>query len=404
MEVRSGTMKVISVIIMLVAISLPVSAGEPLNPPAYPDEFGYIPNANEHGLLILSGSDSFYFPNDLFALESQDDQNFTYGMAWNWSNELANRHLLYMNCFSKLLRKSGWFNEEFDETKGLQIGLVAFTPDDLKETEIITTDRPYSSLVYATTSSAMNKKNEYSIETSLTLALAGTRLPGALQSGWHDIYRELDDTPDGEPYKPMGWRNQISNGTELTGKLTGRYTEFLNKGDNYDVTAFSELNLGYDTSIVFGAQVRIGEIREIRYASQAGYDSNGSGADKLQKEPRYIQPSKPEEVAEEIAEVDKKVPVRMREEFFFAGFKTNFVAYNGLLQGLSGTNKFDLNENQIEKVVHEAYIGFEYPISKVFKNGQYTSVKYVAHARTAEHKLADKRTHYWGEFVFTYQR
>lgn len=376
------------IILISLIISSSIVSAQPIPINGFPDRYAYLPHAAEKEWLLVSGSDSIVIPNDLFAPD-QSDQNYSFGLALNWSDSLANKHIAYKNWFGDGLRDYFNFDDEYQEEKYLQIGLTGFTPDFLDTDLPQFNDRPYANLVYFTTGTSMTKDSNQSISTELTWGIVGSNLGEGVQSGWHDLLRGLSNAET--PVKPLGWDNQISDGGELTGKMSLKYHEMLASSDLDDWTWFVEGNIGYHTGLAIGTQYRIGRLSKNRSPNRIDRSSPNSSADKSRVEPTPC-------------ECNESQSVRTRESYFFAGIKGSYMHYNGFLQGFSKHSVHELLDSEVKKEVLDVYLGFEFPISRLFKDQQYTSLTYRLNWRSKEHKLAKARNHLFGELIFTWQR
>jgi hypothetical protein len=95
--------------------------------------------------------------------------------------------------------------------RATQVGIIAMTPDDLKATEPLPDDRPYASLVYATSSQlVVAESGDRSRFTSLTLGVLGTGLAESLQRAVHKVQNGI---------VPAGWDHQVSEGGEPTARF-----------------------------------------------------------------------------------------------------------------------------------------------------------------------------------------
>ena len=118
---------------LLCTVSL-ISLGEenhPLNLPylaEYPDKYGFNPHAAQEDSIFFAGPDSFYFPNDAFSLLLNEDENFSFGIGWNWSDSLARKHILHTDLVQRKILSYFELNSSYSESQRLQFGLIGFTP------------------------------------------------------------------------------------------------------------------------------------------------------------------------------------------------------------------------------------------------------------------------------------
>jgi len=153
---------------------------------------------------------------DLLALADNEDRNYTQGTAFVYSSErLYNTHIFWP------IRKMGsWLDGSTPEgASTVALGGTAFTPLVLDSINPIIGDRPFSFLLYVSTSSIFRTQRQVSKKDlsktkylniyhtiGINYGVFGTNLGYEFQGWAHGIY------PTDRPEDPRGWEHQISAG------------------------------------------------------------------------------------------------------------------------------------------------------------------------------------------------
>lgn len=158
--------------------------------------------------------------NDLFG-PTRSDRDYTAGFALTYAGpratgrwNLLDRSLSALN--SAFLDQAG---KGGDLDAAVEFGLYGFTPQDLTRREVIRDDRPYSSLVYLSSSRSHpipGSRNGWT--TSLTLGVLGLGLFEAGQNAIHPIVGSE---------AAEGWDHQVSEGGEPTFRYSVAYHDYL---------------------------------------------------------------------------------------------------------------------------------------------------------------------------------
>ncbi len=311
----------------------------------------------------------FYIDQDMFVPFSNEDRDYTMGFAveFFWAKEKG----LYP--LDGLVKTAGeWLGiEKSDEdiVYSFMLGTLAYTPDDLSDSQPIYNDRPYSSLIYLSNKRVLTDgKNALAAE--VLLGLIGSKLPGEFQAGFHSMYREAFDLePTDDPVEPKGWRHQISDGGELTLRLrltNSRVQEKLSIPKKLDVTTTMGLSLGFQTNANLGFAIRAGKLRSPFWSLP--YDPVNRG--------NFV-PSKAED-----------------EWYFWTAFNARFVAYDALLQGQFRHSEVTFNYDEIEHVVYDGGIG----LTLGFDESQLTI---SANMKSADLKILPRKQ-IWGGINYMY--
>ena len=200
--------------------------------------------------------DSFRFDNDVFYSRSNDDQNYTYGLIWDWSSNKARQHYLHTESLQNVLfDKISWISSDYSTDYHYQFGLTNFTPDNLSSLELVSDDRPYANLLYSTSEIYRIRNNE-SWGIGVTLGLIGTDIGEILQSGDHALVRKVSNSST--PVDPKGWDHQISDGGEPTAKIDFSYHRRLVSSSYIDIAVSTGMELGYYRSARAGIVAKMG--------------------------------------------------------------------------------------------------------------------------------------------------
>ena len=350
--------------------------------PTYAEECKTVNERVDEGHSVFWDADTFRFDNDMLDLFGNDDQNYTYGASWTWGKCKAIHHPLYAEWATDWLSLDAFSR---GKTHNFEIALTNFTPDRLDLERPIYNDRPYASLLSATSTVYGLHPSDDSISygVSFTYGFLGLPLGEALQSTWHDVLRNTFNNK--EPYHPQGWDNQIGNGGELTAKIEysihKKYGSFIK--DDSEIVGYASANLGYYTMASVG----------LLWHSNAQYISHGYDAFNL---------ANPVGAGTE-SSVDQEPPpaFEMNTFEYFFGLRATAMGYNALLQCQGGStgSAVCLDEDDIERGIAEFTAGLSFPV------GDKVYVVISWHARTNEHKLGGKyeRDHTWGGFTLIWK-
>lgn len=324
---------------------------------------------NEPFAEKLKSGWSIYLDQDLLALDSltdlNSDRNYTMGLGVSFSG----RH--YSNGFladarnwidAKLWGETGpnQFQMELIHTR--DFGVTAFTPDELEFAGPIEGDRPYASLIYWSNSKLVAFNDDYAIKSKLVIGVLGLDVAKAVQRFLHNKVGVSDQDP-------LGWDNQISEGGELTAlysieKSTLWKKKDTNTGVNWDISYSIGGNLGYYTDVSAGFDIRIGKISSPYYTHTANPLSDFNHL--------------------------KCQFCGRGDNYFFASYRARAVAYNVLLQGQFRSSNVTFSGSEIERLLHEAAIGWAYHFKSDWK------LTYALNYKSNEYRGFESRTHWFG--------
>lgn len=234
----------------------------------------------------------------------------------------------------------------------LRGGLIAFTPDDIKTPSIIPDDRPYSSLVFLTSSSLQQSSDGMrATHGGISIGILGLRLMGAIQESYHE---SLGDNV------PQGWDHQISDGGEPTININfgqQRYRGLVNLPLNTRVEFKDgwDLSLGTETAAAYGVSLRFGRYNTPWWS----YSPEQIG---------YITPAAPVHGSG-----------RPRKEFYLTtGARLKLRLYNAFLQGQFRHSDHNYAFEQLQPAIAEGWFGANWQFLPAWRTG------WVVRAQTTE--------------------
>ena len=179
--------------ILLVALALPIFSCRPL-----------LAQEQQQTEFL-----SFISQNDLYQPALKSDKDFTNGLAIEYGgNALKNWG-------------GSWLGIELDHSQqeyALALAQEMFTPENVLMSEVDSTDRPYSGLLYLQLKANSNRlRAGRRLSSRLSIGLQG---PGALAKETQSWIHELIDNDI-----PQGWDNQIGHGLLLDYEL--RYQQLI---------------------------------------------------------------------------------------------------------------------------------------------------------------------------------
>lgn len=320
------------------------------------------PEGGEHALEQQAIKDSpawdrwaISFDNDILVPGSRD-RDYTYGINLLLSGEGA-RESWYSpyRGHTWLDRGLGIDNNATGDntayaidTVNLEIGVVAFTPEDTNERTAIEDDRPYSSLLYISSlRQQVNEESDTAWNSSLTLGVLGLPLVGGVQNKIHDVL-------GGD--RANGWNNQISDGGELTARYSVARQRYLRLNlDNVEVKTALQGSVGYLSEVSWSVNLRAGHVVTPWWSFNPQLASYGQQSTEL-------------------------VFSSQQESYFWAGFALKARAYNAFLQGQFRDSAVSYSSGELNHLLLEAWAGYTLAL-----NGGYR-ISYVVRGHTSEVK------------------
>lgn len=146
---------------------------------------------------------SLAIDNDLFA-PAQSDRDYTGGLGGTISGMQSADYWWSLDPvlgrIDRFVLPEGEDLPASNAHHAVQVGLLSFTPEDLRDAEVVTADRPYASLLFITTARQYVASDKRSLRYSeLTLGALGLSLTSDLHNA---IHRAVGSDP------PRGYGNQ----------------------------------------------------------------------------------------------------------------------------------------------------------------------------------------------------
>src|SRR4030095_16777674 len=195
-----------------------------------------------------------HIDNDLFAARNLD-RDYTGGVAITLSGTAARDGLLSLD--PALTRIDSLAAELFDSSPAAsvrharQIGLIAFTPNDIITDEAQQTDRPYASLLFASNGRVRVDADDRGAWTSsLTVGFLGLHVAETL----HDVVHQAVGAES-----PQGSAHQISAGGEPTARyvIARHKLWYADPAGHVDVKTTIAGSVGYLTETSAAVALRI---------------------------------------------------------------------------------------------------------------------------------------------------
>lgn len=319
----------------------------------------------------------------------QDDQNYTMGISWQTSGSRIREWLIsapYRWIDNQMQRSAVLNRLRIDDSDALatshsmEVGVSAFTPDNLGAREPVHDDRPYASLLFLNTQRrAVSTNDKVAKTTELSLGIYGLSLAKGFQRGVHRMRQK-----DGKPVIPEGWDNQISDGGELTARIGSRYQRKVLCETHYDLQLVGQLNAGYYTNVGAGTALRLGKISSYWWDFDATKISESS----------FLK-------SRHLPESNKPCDTRLldgREAYVYAGANATAWAYNGMLQGQFKSSAATVPSRDFERVVYDFTIGgaIGYPTEN-----RVHRISVAFSRRSREAGFSSARSHQWGGIYYS---
>lgn len=211
---------------MLAAMLLPPPATAAANP-AGADTVPDAPRPRAGADEPYASGWSFYIDNDFLSPVTSSDQQYTGGFALTLAGRRAREYPWSLDpVLGRIDRATGWASlyrgARHEVAHSWELGMTAFTPDDVDSRAPIPDDHPYAGLVFVgNTRDVRLHERRVNYLSSFSLGLLGTGIPERVQDGFHEL---ADDD------KARGWENQISDGGEPTFALRARERELRGGG------------------------------------------------------------------------------------------------------------------------------------------------------------------------------
>lgn len=308
------------------------------------------------------------FDNDLLA-QSDGDRDYTAGFSVTLHGRRAQSSpldglvtrlngLVPLDAFSESMRAGSRFH-------ALQFGLALFTPDDVSLDTPIPDDRPYASLVYlSNTRLALHRNRRTAYQSSVAVGLLGSSVGEWAHKSVHKAYGGTE---------PNGYRHQISNGGELTGRYSiARHSLLASRerhGSSVDLKLSLQGSVGYLTEADVALRLRWGRIRTAWWSGTA---DSAAYAD---------QPA--------IAPLPHR-SIDDREHYLWASAGLRGIGYNALLQGQFRQSAVTFSSADLNRILARFTVGATTQLSGL-------RITYALHYQSSEIKSGPgARSTLWG--------
>jgi hypothetical protein len=339
----------------------------------------------------------------------QEDRNYTMGVSWQASGARVrdwwiSRPFQWVDGWVGRQRGLRHLRLADDKALGyshtLDVGVSAFTPDDLGIRDPIQDDRPYTSLLFVDVQRrALRLDGELALTTELSMGLYGLSLGKGFQR-W--VHRKTQGS-DGTPVIPEGWDNQISDGGEPTFRYGVRAQRSLGCLKNFDAQVSAQGNVGYYTNMGAGAALRVGHIVSNWWqfdAKKILQDTVPMGAMAV-----HAASSRPISALNtgstsrtETASSCEARPDSRWEAYVWAGGNITAWGYNGLLQGQFRHSNVRVSHDELERLVFDYTLGANLGLKT--KN-RWHLLSLAFSRRSPEADFGTRRSHQWGGIYYS---
>lgn len=328
-----------------------------------------------------SQDDSFLFYVDedikpLLQFANANDQNYTMGLGFGYASFKFNDSYAFkpIESINYIFVPKKIRSHDNSLPPSITLNGTAFTPDELRDSNVIYNDRPYAFLLYLSTKKFYSKERSF-ISTEFNIGIIGLDLGKWVQTSIHNV---MNDNNTHEPYTPQGWHNQISNGGEPTFLYMFNY-EYLNiKRTYFEFKTGAQGMIGYYIGANFQTSARLGWLDNSKW--MGSYNPLGGGNKNFNKNNNK-----------------KKF-----EFFLFGSLKPTTILYNEMLNGGLRNSNHTLNWNEINHFILEWNTGLGLSIPTHKKSNSLDLFWAVNAGRTSEINTSLSRAHQWGGIYITY--
>lgn len=322
---------------------------------------------------------SVYLDNDLFSFADRD-QDYTGGFTLSLSGRRAKDYWFSVDGIRRWSDRFSRFERIADHRTSLPLhsfetGVMAFTPQDISQTEPVLDDRPYSSLVFVSNlRQRVLPLENVSYQSSFTLGVLGLSVVAELQNELHEWF-------GGD--MAYGWDHQISDGGELTARYAisrqaTHWQRLAKTNKSIEVTSSLGASLGYISDVHIGLSGRWGRIRSPWWTVNPQLTDYRSRT--------------------EATVINNFGESQHRNEFYvWAGANLSLNFYNAFLQGQFRHSEVRFSRSELNSVVMDAWLG----VTRQLKNGFRISIH--LRVRSPELKINEnRRAPVWGGLIFSY--
>ncbi|MEM7208833.1 MAG: lipid A deacylase LpxR family protein [Pseudomonadota bacterium] len=311
---------------------------------------------------------SFFMDQDAIVLDEftdlNEDRNYTLGLGLSITGG-ATKNWFPAGWLRSIDKRIGIYklsdSNPLETVHSFDFGMTAFTPGDLEDEDPIPGDRPHAALIFISASKQTAYNDGHAVKSRLVLGVLGLDVAKDLQRYLHnDVGLSKKD--------PRGWANQISDGGELTALYAIEGTKLMREKRggwlDYDVSFTASGSVGYYTDVAFGGDFRLGRITSPYYAHSANPLS--------------------------VYNHGNCIPCAANDSYFFASYRARIVLYNALLQGQFRDNPIEFEAGDLDRLLHEAGIGYTYHFTPGYQ------LTYALNYKSPEFFGEERRSHWWG--------
>lgn len=309
---------------------------------------------------------AFSTDNDLFS-PTQTDRDYTAGVAITYASGsesfASNGFSTMARTIDNLLLPASVVAGDKPDNTSVEFGIYGFTPEEIKEKNIEWDDRPYSSLVYLSSSQSYQNGAGSGWTTSMTLGVLGLDVFKSSQNAIHKVIGSD---------RAEGWDHQISNGGEPTFRYSAAYHQYLETDSPDPQLKFTYFgSVGYLTEFGAALVFRDGLI--------------SSPDNRFNPELMAYGESAPSAAL-----------AGGRENYFWGGVSVKARAYNAFLQGQFRDSDHELSASNLNVLLVEAWAGYTHSF------GSGTELSYVLRVQSSEIRDGKgDRTLSWGGLVLS---
>ena len=313
--------------------------------------------------LASSGIDGWAitFDNDVLVPTSRD-QDYTYGISLTLIGDGTRESFMSSHGLLDSINSSLGFSRSSNRrnTSEIEFGIYGFTPEEIAAENPLDGDRPYASLIYSTSTQEISTQDpNVSWRTSLTFGVLGSDIVGRLQN---DVHSAIGGD------EVNGWKNQISEGGELTARYSvARQELWPSFSENLEVKTTAQASVGYLTEMSYSISARYGDINS-RWQSFSP------------------------ELAAYGEHVNQSVDSTFSSEnYWMFGASLKLRAYNAFMQGQFRESSITYSRNDLNSVIAEAWVGYNVSFGEGYR------LTYLLRGHTSEMKRGvGDRNVVWG--------
>ncbi|PTQ90153.1 lipid A deacylase LpxR family protein [Agitococcus lubricus] len=280
---------------------------------------------------------SLHIDNDLFSPHKQD-RDYTGGINITFAGQHVKRWPISVDRALTFINQGlGIRHPNNLYLHSLQLGIAAFSPEDIQQENIVYDDRPYASLLYLANSQLQIVDDNTANQSTLTVGILGTKAAQRLQESIHQV-------TGSEP--PQGWQHQIAKGGELTLKYSYAHQRLWYKQATMEIKQSYEGSLGFLTEANSAISVRWGRISSPWWS---------------------FTPDRSEYFAQPSVGLPMQYRYRQPELYLWAGTKLRVRAYNAFLQGQFRESTFSYQQSELEPLLVESWLGVTQQISTHYR-------------------------------------